>query len=127
MWSYIELNDTLQITAKQGFPTKIFDLEKHQKNPVQLSDVAWKVFSWKDKKNARVYHVPPCRNFLVENRNGKWIYWGHIEILSQTMQYDEESWESYTSGTYKVIRVYTPEQQRSRGETETSLGKNYFK
>lgn len=38
MGSYVEMNDTLQITAEQGFPSAL-DLETHLKQPIKLSAV----------------------------------------------------------------------------------------
>ena len=34
MGGFVEINDTLQLTVKQGFPAHIFDLEKHQKTKI---------------------------------------------------------------------------------------------
>lgn len=54
MGSFIEINDTLQITAEQGFPADILNLEKHLKTPVTLDDVKGKV-SISIKKTAQEY------------------------------------------------------------------------
>jgi len=118
MGSFIELNDTLQITTEQGFPAEIFDLEKHRKNPITLEEVKDKVFEFHDKPKARVYHVPPCRCFLVHNLDGKWLYWGKILILEQTINGETKT----TSGKYKVIQVYDPEYQEqiTRNESDVS-------
>lgn len=37
MGSYIETNDTLQITREQGFPKEL-DYEKHKLNPYKAED-----------------------------------------------------------------------------------------
>jgi hypothetical protein len=37
MGSFIEINDTLQISIDQGFPKEL-DYEKHKINPFQTSD-----------------------------------------------------------------------------------------
>jgi len=37
MGSLIEINDTLQISAKQGFPVKL-NYHKHLKTPLQTKD-----------------------------------------------------------------------------------------
>jgi len=62
MGGFIETNDTLQITAEQGFPADVLDLEKHKKKPITLDDVKDIVFEFHDKPNARIYHPPPCRS-----------------------------------------------------------------
>jgi len=80
MGSKIEINDTLQITRAQGFPAEL-DLEKHKAAPLKAEDFAGRVFEFKNKAEIRNYQQAPIRNFLVENRNGKWIYWGLIHIL----------------------------------------------
>ena len=37
MGSEIEMNDTLQITSEQGFPSEL-DYEQHQNNPFTVKD-----------------------------------------------------------------------------------------
>lgn len=66
MGSYIETNDTLQITREQGFPKEL-DYERHKAKPYLAEEFNDKIFEFKDKPNIRVYHRPPVRNFLVEN------------------------------------------------------------
>ena len=73
MGSIIEINDTLQLTHEQGFPAEL-NLEVHLKNPYKTEDFDGKIFEFKNKPSVRVYKAPPVRNFLVENKNGKWIY-----------------------------------------------------
>jgi hypothetical protein len=74
MGSYIELNDTLQITGEQGFPRELV-YEKHLEMNFTVQDFDGRIFEFKNKPNIRVYHMPPVRNFLVQNINGKWLYW----------------------------------------------------
>lgn len=105
MGSRIELNDTLQISREQGFPAEL-DLEKHKAAPFRAEDFADQVFEFKEKSEIRVYQQAPVRNFLVENRNGKWIYWGLIHILEVTHDYVNQK----TSGKFKIIYIYTPEE-----------------
>lgn len=107
MGSMIELNDTLQITPAQGFPKEL-KFEQHLKKPFTAKNFAGKVFSFRNKSGTRVYHAPPVRNFLVENRGGKWIYWGLCEVLSVTHDNKKQT----TSGTFRIIYIYTPEEMR---------------
>ena len=135
MGSHIELNDTLQITTAQGFPKEL-KLERHLKKPFTphlllrkegfirgkdsrriehakgagftVKDFAGKVFSFRDKSGIRVYHAPPVRNFLVENRRGKWIYWGLIEALSVT----HDNKKKTTSGAFRILYIYTPDEMK---------------
>jgi len=108
MGSIFELNDTLQLTAEQGFPVKELNLEKHLKNPYKVSDFKNKVFAFSNKPNIRNYQMPPVRNFLVENRDGKWIYWGLCQILEITHDYINKT----TSGKFKIIYLYSPEEMK---------------
>ena len=125
MGSYIELNDTLQITTEQGFPENILNLEKHQNNPIKLEDVADRIFEFHNKPNARIYHLPPCRCFLVHNINGKWLYWGKIIMLEQTISGNSKDTQT-TSGKYKIIEIYDPEYQMQITKHETPEGLSYF-
>lgn len=107
MGSLIKLNDTLQLTTAQGFPKEL-SLERHLKQPFTAKDFSGKVFSFQGKSGIRVYHAPPVRNFLVENRDGKWIYWGLCEVLSVTHDNEKQT----TSGTFRILYIYTPDEMR---------------
>jgi hypothetical protein len=120
MGSHIELNDTLQITLEQGFPKELV-LEKHLKKPFKADDFKGKIFSF-CKSDIRIYHPSPIRVFLVQNINGKWLYWGHCVILQQTINASEKT----TSGKYQIIQIYTPEHQKNMSKYETPEGQEYI-
>jgi len=105
MGTIIEINDTLQISAEQGFPAEL-ELEKHKSTPFTAEQFTDRIFEFHNKSGVRFYQSPPVRNFLVENRNGKWIYWGLIHIVEITHDYINKT----TSGKYKIIYIYTPEE-----------------
>lgn len=107
MGSFVELNDTLQLTSDQGFPTQL-NLEQHLKTPYTLKKFEGKIFEFKNKPDIRMYKAPPVRNFFVENRGGKWIYWGLVHIIEITNDYVNKT----TSGKYKIIRINTPEEMK---------------
>jgi len=125
MGNFIEFNDTLQITTAQGFPEELLNIKKHKKDPITLAQVEKKVFSFCNKENARHFHTPPTRCFLVHNINGKWLYWGKIMVLEQTITSSEEG-KSYTSGKYKIIQIYKPVYQEAMTKQESPTGKSYF-
>ena len=103
MGSYVELNDTLQITKEQGFPKEL-DWREHLKNPYTAEQFKDKIFEFKDKPSIRNYQIPPVRNFLVENIDGKWLYWGLIYILEIKHDYINRT----TSGKFKIIHINKP-------------------
>ena len=105
MGSIIEINDTLQITKDQGFPAEL-DYEQHKRKPFQAEDFKGRIFEFRDKSGIRVYQSPPVRNFLVENRSGKWIYWGLVHIMEIHHDYVNKT----TSGKFKIIYIYMPEE-----------------
>lgn len=107
MGSIIELNDTLQITKEQGFPNEV-NLEKHKQKPLTAKDFKGKIFSFRNKQGIRIYKSPPVRNFFVENRNGKWIYWGLVHITEIHHDYTNNT----TSGKFKITYIYTPEEMK---------------
>ncbi len=107
MGSLVEINDTLQITREQGFP-KALVYEKHKVKPFKASDFSNVVFEFKNKPGVRVYKLPPVRNFLVQNINGKWLYWGLIHII----EIHHDNVKKTTSGKFKIIHIYTPEEMR---------------
>lgn len=121
MGSYIELNDTLQLTAEQGFPKELV-LEKHLKKPFTAEDFEGKVFPFKDKPNMRLYHAPPNRVFLVHNIGGKWLYWGHCQVIEQTIHADTKT----TSGKFIITKIYPPGHQKSMSIHEVESGKEFF-
>ena len=101
------LNDTLQINKEQGFPSEL-NLKKHLETSYVASDFEGKVFEFRNKPKIRLYHTPPVRNFLVENIDGKWVYWGLAHILEVTHDYVNQT----TSGKFKIIHINTPEEMR---------------
>jgi hypothetical protein len=122
MGSMIEINDTLQITKEQGFPLEL-DLEKHLQNPLKAEDFKDSIFEFHDKKEIRIYKAPPVRNFLVENRAGKWIYWGLIHIVELHYDYINK----ITSGKYKIININTPEEMKKTHDlTDRNPETRYF-
>jgi hypothetical protein len=107
MGSYIEINDTLQITKEQGFPKEL-DYSQHKLKPFLSSDFKDKIFEFKNKPQIRIYKMPPVRNFLVENINGKWLYWGLIHIIEIT----HDTIKQTTSGKFKIIYIYSPKEMQ---------------
>ena len=100
MGSFIELNDTLRISKSQGFPSEL-DLQKHLESPYSIENFEEKVFDFYAKPTIRVYQQPPVRNFLVEDINGKWVYWGKCFIIEIHHNYITKE----TSGKYKIISI----------------------
>jgi len=123
MGGTFEKNDTLQITKEQGFPAEL-DLETHLKKPYKAEDFEGKIFEFKDKPKVRIYNVPPVRNFLVEHRDGKWIYWGLIHILEINSDYANQM----TSGKFKIIYINTPgEMKIAHDLIDRNPKTNFFK
>lgn len=122
MGSYVEINDTLQLTKEQGFPAEL-DIEQHLKTPFKVEDLRDKIFEFKNKPGIRLFHVPPIRTFFVENRQDKWIYWGHILVLEVTHNYELQT----TSGKYKIVTLFsTNEMRRAFGMIDLRPDKNYL-
>ncbi|HBB37670.1 MAG: hypothetical protein UV82_C0008G0047 [Candidatus Magasanikbacteria bacterium GW2011_GWD2_43_18] len=125
MGSFIEFNDTLQITTSQGFPEHILNLATHTKNPIQLSNLPNTIFNFKEKINARVYHPSPTRCFLVHNIEGKWLYWGKLLMIEQTIKRTSTD-KHETSGIYEIIEIYEPTYQIQITNHESPNGLSYF-
>jgi len=125
MGSHIEINDTLQLTTAQGFPEDILNLEKHRTTPIQLGDVVDQIFEFQNKPGARIYHLSPIRCFLVHNINGKWVYWGKVLILEQTIKNISKD-EQVTSGKYKIIDINDPVYQEMMTKNESPVGLSFF-
>jgi hypothetical protein len=107
MGSFIEINDTLQISKEQGFPEEL-DYEQHKIKPFLASNFEGKVFEFKDKPKVRIYKLPPVRNFLVQNIDGKWLYWGLIHVIEVV----HDNIKQVTSGKYKIIHINSPEEMK---------------
>jgi hypothetical protein len=122
MGSFIEINDTLRLTREQGFPVEL-DLEQHFKQPYRTEAFADRVFEFKNKPKVRLYKMPPVRNFLVEDRDGKWIYWGLVHILEVTHDYVHDT----TSGKFKIIYINTPDEMKQAHRLiDRNPNTNYF-
>ena len=109
MGSFIEINDTLQLTKEQGFP-EVLDYEKHKIKPFTASDFKDKIFEFKDKPKIRIYKLPPVRNFLVQNIDGKWLYWGLVNVvevrhdnIKQTTSLIKPLYHTYTSNMQPLL------------------------
>ena len=120
MGSYIEFNDTLQITTEQGFPREL-NLSRHLESPLSAQDFADRIFEFKDKPNMRIFHPAPTRVFLVHNIDGKWLYWGHCLIIEQTINAEKKT----TSGKFKITKIYSPEHQKNMSNYEVDAGKEF--
>jgi hypothetical protein len=121
--STFELNDTLQITKSQGFPT-VLDIERHLVNPIQTDTLEGLDFSFTDKPGLRNFVVPPVRCFLVENIDGKWLYWGHCHILETRTDYINRT----TSGRYRIILLFSPAEIKvAHNIVDRNPSTNYFK
>lgn len=107
MGSFIEVNDTLQITKEQGFPKELV-YEKHVKKPFQASDFKGRIFSFSGKKEIRLYQQPPVTNLLVENVDGDWLFWGMVEINEIHHDYVKK----VTSGKYRIVQIYSPAEMK---------------
>jgi len=122
MGTLLEMNDTLRLNKAQGFPT-VLDIDKHLAKPYTAELFANRIFEFKDKMRLRIYQVPPVRNFLVETIDGEWIYWGLIHILEISHDYLKNT----TSGKYKIIYIYTPEEMKQVFNlTDRIKDNNYF-
>lgn len=121
MGSFIELNDTLQITTEQGFPKEL-NLQEHKKKPFTPNDFKGKTFKFYNKPGHRIYQMPPSRCFLVHNINGKWLFWGEIEVIKQTI----DAKTNTTLGEYKITKIYDPDYQVKKTKIESPKGKSFF-
>ncbi|MBI2990049.1 MAG: hypothetical protein HYY51_02555 [Candidatus Magasanikbacteria bacterium] len=124
MGTLIEFNDTLQLTAEQGFPEDILNLGKHNQKAVELDEIKNLVFEFK-KNGIRLFHHAPTRCFLVHNKNGKWIYWGHIVVTEQNVSGDNKN-NYQTTGKYKITKIYSPESQAEITSREARDGESFF-
>ena len=118
MGSIIEINDTLKIAKERGFPHEL-KLEDHVENPENSRQFIGSEFIFWNK-DERLYHRPPARVFLVEEIDGKWLYWGNALVLEQTIK------NGKTEGRYEITKIYQPEFQKQITIEESPQGKSYF-
>lgn len=130
MGSNIEVNDTLNLTEEQGFPSDLLNRDRHLKKPICNDEFNGKVFRF-CKEDARLFHLDPVRVFLVQNLNGKWIVWGHAMIQSQEVRkrnpgpnWKVGDWE--TSGTFVIDKIYDPDFQEVATMNQSPPGKSFF-
>lgn len=122
MGSSVIQNDTLQITKEQGFPREL-DLETHVEKPFKAENFQGKIFEFNNKPEIRNYQQPPVRNFLVENRDGKWIYWGQVHILEVRHDYVNNT----TSGKFTIIYINSPDEMKKAFDLiDRNPETNYF-
>ncbi|MFA6512478.1 MAG: hypothetical protein WCV86_05155 [Patescibacteria group bacterium] len=120
MGSFIEINDTLQITQEQGFPAALI-LEKHLQTPFTTEDFSGMTFPF-EKKDMRLYQPAPVRVHLVQNIDGKWLFWGEAHILEQTIHAEKKT----TSGIFCITKIYPPDVQEVITKAQAPEDKSYF-
>lgn len=120
MGSQIEFNDTLQLTSEQGFPSELV-LSKHLTKSFKAEDFTGRVFSFFNKPGVRLFHPAPIRVFLVHNIDNKWLYWGHVQVVEQTI----DAAKGTTSGKFVITKIYSPEHQRSMSFNEVNPGQEF--
>ncbi len=120
MGSFIEFNDTLQITTEQGFPEEL-NLEEHLKSHLTVEDLGRKVYEFQ-KPNMRIYHPAPTRVFLVHNIDGKWLHWGKAHILEQTIHAKTQT----TSGKFRIVQIYEPGYMKMKNSMDVDESKRYW-
>lgn len=123
MGSFIEINDTLRISKTQGFPAEL-DIKRHVDKPIDFSVVKDKIFEFSSKDKLRVYQQPPVRNILVEDLDGRWLYWGLCYIIEVTHDYENQ----ITKGKYKIVQLNSPQEMESHFKLMhyTNPDQNYF-
>ncbi len=119
----LENNDTIKLTPAEGFPV-VLDIDRHQEEGITLDEVKDQLYDF-DKTGFRVYHHTPTRALLVEERDGKWISWGHVQIQEQT-HYVDDAGEYRTKGVFKISKIYPPEAQVIITQQTSKEGKSYF-
>lgn len=137
MGNIFEINDSLQLTTEQGFPESIFNLERHLQNPITINQIKDLMFEFHGKPRPRLYHLDPVRVFWFHNIDGKWLAWGHIVIVEQTITKSPHpehggpinvsnptAW--ITSGKYRVVKIYEPEYQKLFTKNDVPPGLSYF-
>lgn len=120
MGSLIEFNDTLQITAEQGFPEAL-TLAAHRHKAFGAQDFLGVDFAF-EKLDMRLYHPSPVRVHLVQNIGGKWLFWGEAEIMEQTIH----AASKITSGKFRITKIYPPDVQEVITRAQAPAGKSYF-
>lgn len=132
MGTNVELNDTLLITEAQGFPAELLNRENHVLRPVAPKQLEGETFKFADKDGPRIFHLDPVRVYLVQNIDGKWLFWGKAFVVSQTIEKKlgpNGEWKPgdwVTSGKYKIVEVFEPEYQESFSRRESPPGKSFF-
>lgn len=119
MGSNIEINDTLKISKERGFPQEL-KLEQHVWQPFGEEQFRRRQFPFWNK-DERLYHRTPTRCFLVEETpEGLWIYWGHAQVIQQTIK------QGRTEGIFEIAKLYDPRYQLLNTVMEAPQGKSFY-
>jgi hypothetical protein len=131
MGSTLEINDTLQITAEQGFPAQLLELQRHRQSPIPFREVEGKIFEFSNKPGVRIFQTDPVRVYLVQNLNGRWLFWGHAFIQEQSIRKKAPAggpWagEWVTGGKFIISALYDPAYQEEFTRRESPPNLSYF-
>ena len=122
MGSKLELNNILQLTREQGFPEEL-DLGRHCQVPFTAADFEGRVLEFHDKPGERFYQSAPLACSLAHNLDGKWLFWGKVVVVEQTIHSGDQP---TTSGRYRIVEVFPPGYQREFTLHEAPAGASYF-
>jgi hypothetical protein len=127
------------ISEAQGFPSKLLRRDARLGNlidplvdPLSTRHFENELFRFQNKEGARIFHLDPVRVYLVENIDGKWLFWGKAFVVSQTIEkkfgpggeWKPGDW--ITSGTFKIVEIFDPEYQEEFTKRESPPGKSVF-
>ena len=95
MGNKMVLNDTLQLTPREGFPDEI---------------IIGQEYTFR-KDGLRLYRLPPVRVFLALNEKGKWDYQGEAHVTELTfLPLEEKTVEEDMKATLSIFldTLYNP-------------------
>jgi hypothetical protein len=102
MGSILEFNDTLKLESDY-LPEKIEEGKEYTFNV----------------SGRRIFHMFPVRIFLVEEKDEKWNYIGHAQIIIQTIN----ALDNTTSGKYIISKKYSKDYMELVNRNEPPKGK----
>ncbi len=123
MGSEVEFKDILKLTTEEGFPGSL-SLNRHIRNPDSARDLVGLAFNFRKRRKPgeapAIYHDEYGKTILVQDVDGKWLFWGHAAVTELTRT------PEYMSGKAEVRQIYHPEFQRMMTIEESPDGKSYF-
>lgn len=127
-WQPLEFHDCLTLNIRNGFPRKTLNWFNYLRTPVDASSVVGRKFDFDNLERPRVYPPSPKSIPWCQEIHGRWLPWGFVEIIHQSISKKCDDHREYwsTSGIYRIVELFSPNEIRLASQRELPPGLSFL-